>query len=117
MKKKTNLLLLFVLLSGCAQTVLYSPSSGKRLASVQGDMTGSHYSGGGVTWDVQQVSHSSAALAQGQAAANVIGATGTAVAGSAVAIGASGWVPKLIGVAAPAAGQAIPVKPVVTQAR
>jgi hypothetical protein len=114
MKRIYPILLLVALLPGCAQTVLYAPASGRRLASFQGDMTGSHYSGGGVTWDVQQVSHSTATLAQGQAAANVIGATGTAVAGAAVAIGASGWVPKLIGAAAPAAAQAIPAKAAAT---
>jgi hypothetical protein len=95
-------LTLTLILAGCAQTVLYSPNSGKRLASFQGDMTGSHYAGGGVTWDVQQVSHSAATLAQGKAASAVIGATGSSVSGAAIAIGANSWLPKLVGSAIPA---------------
>ena len=113
--KATYALLSLALMSGCAQTVLYSPGSGKRLASFQGDMTGSSYSGGGVTWNVQQVSHSTATLAQGQAASSVIGATGTAVAGAALSVGASGWLPKLIGAAVPAAAQSTLVKPAAIQ--
>ena len=115
--KYPALLLVVALFTGCAQTILYSPTGGKRLASFQGDMTGSHYAGGGVVWDVQQVSHSTATLAQGQAAANVIGATGTAVSGAAISIGASGWLPKLIGAAAPSAAQSIAQKPAALKAK
>jgi len=66
-------------LTGCSQTVLYSPHSGQRLASFQGDMTGSHYHGGGVTWDVQQVSHSAATLAGGEAFKMGADSVGTSV--------------------------------------
>jgi hypothetical protein len=89
------------LLTGCAQTVLYSPATGKRLATFQGDMVGSHYAGGGVTWDAPQVTHSSATLAQGAAAAKVIGATGAAAAGISLAAGSSGLFPQATGAAAP----------------
>lgn len=96
-----NLFLLGLLFSSCAQTVLYSPVTGKRLASFQGDMVGSAYSGGGVTWTVQQVSHSTATLAQGQAAANVITSIGASAAGVALAAGSSGIFGRAAGVVAP----------------
>lgn len=99
--------LLCLLFTGCAQTVLYSPVTGKRLASFQGDMIGSSYSGGGVTWTVQQVSHSAATLAQGQAAANVITSVGASAAGVALAAGSSGLFGKAAGVVAPPVVNAI----------
>lgn len=90
-----------LLLCGCAHTTFYSARTGKKVADFQGDMTGSHFAGYGIVWNVQQVSHSAATLAQGAAAANVIGSIGTAAAGVALAAGSSGLFPRALGAAAP----------------
>lgn len=83
---KTFLLLICTVLAvGCAQTVLYR--DGKPIARFQGDMTGTEYrleENGAVTWKSSTVDHSSATLAQGEAAANKISAAGAAIAVSGI---------------------------------
>lgn len=108
-------LLLSVLFSACAQTTFYDRHSGKPVARFQGDMTGSHYKDGPTSWDVDQVSHSAATLAQGAAAANVITATGVAASGVALAAGSSGLFGKAAGVAIPAVSQMFQPRPAALQ--
>lgn len=48
--------------TGCA-TKLYSPTTGKPLLSIPADATGVAYSGAGVTFTVQRLSHSTVARA------------------------------------------------------
>jgi hypothetical protein len=105
--KTLCLLTLAVILTGCAQTVLYDRATGKAIARFQGDMTGSHYADGGTVWDVQQVSHSAATLAQGRAAGHVVTSIGTAGAGLLISAGSSGLFPAVAGVAAPALSTAL----------
>jgi hypothetical protein len=100
-------LLPLLLLSGCAQTVLYDRATGKAIARFQGDMSGSHYADGGTVWNVDAVNHSTPALAQGKAAAHVIHAVGTAGSGLLLSAGSSGLFPAAAAVAVPAAGEVI----------
>ncbi len=100
-------LLPLLLLGGCAQTVLYDRTTGKAIARFQGDMTGSHYADGGTVWDVQQVSHSAATLAQGRAAGHVVTSIGTAGAGLLLSAGSSGLFPAVAGAAVPAVANVI----------
>lgn len=105
-----------LMLSGCAQTVLYDRRTGKAIARFQGDMIGSHYVDGGTVWDVQQVSHSAATLAQGAAASNVIGSIGTSAAGVMLSAGSSGLFGKAAGVAVPAVANMFQPRPAAMQA-
>ncbi len=76
-------LIIAVALSGCASTVLYR--DGKRIARFDGDMTGvryAHRADGSCELTGETIDHSSATLAQGQAASNKIAAAGVAVAAS-----------------------------------
>lgn len=76
-------LIIAVALSGCASTVLYR--DGKRIARFDGDMTGVRYiqhADGSCELTGETIDHSSATLAQGQAASNKIAAAGVAVAAS-----------------------------------
>lgn len=67
-------------LSGCAQTKLYDPTTGKLLASMQGDMHGAKYRSKDVEWSADTVDHSTATTAQGNAGAGKIHAIGAAIA-------------------------------------
>lgn len=74
-----------IVLTGCAQTVFYR--DGKPIARFQGDMSGTEYAmtaDGAVTWKSSTVDHSTATLAQGEAAAGKIQAAGVAVAASGI---------------------------------
>lgn len=72
-----KLLTLFAILYTSCSTTLYSPRTGHRLARFEGNMTHSHYSGGGVTWDVENVDHAVTTRAAG----SVIGTAGAAAMG------------------------------------
>jgi hypothetical protein len=77
------ILLLALLCSSCAATRFYH--EGVPIAEFQGDMTGMEFSmmpDGSVRWKSATVDHSSATLAQGEAAASRLNAAGSAVAGS-----------------------------------
>lgn len=113
---KRFLLTMPLLLCSCAQTTLFDRKTGKPIARFQGDMLNSHYVDGQTTWDVQQVSHSAATLAQGAAAANVITSVGTAAAGVALAAGNSGLFTRAAGVAIPAVLQVAQPRPAALQA-
>ena len=77
------LLVIVVSFTGCASTVLYR--DGKRIARFDGDMTGVRYvhrADGSCELTGETIDHSSATLAQGQAASQKIAAAGVAVAAS-----------------------------------
>jgi hypothetical protein len=68
---------------GCAHTTLYR--DGQKIAAFQGDMTGIEFYAapdGAIAWKAETVDHSSATLAQGEAAAGKIQSGGAAVAAS-----------------------------------
>ena len=67
-----------LVLSSCAQTTLYS--NGEKIACFQGDMTKVHYENKDIRWDADTVNHSTATLAQGEAAKGKITAAGVAAA-------------------------------------
>ena len=81
--KKILILALVILSTSCATTRLYR--DGKIIADFQGDMTGVEYTmtaAGDVSWKTISTNHSTATLAQGQAAASKINAGGAAIAAS-----------------------------------
>ncbi len=85
MKKLLSLVFVSILFSSCAQTNLYH--DGKLVASFQGDMKGVEFSSspkGGMTLKATSIDHSTATLAQGDAAAKKLNAAGTALAISGV---------------------------------
>lgn len=75
------IIVMLVFSTGCASTVLYR--DGKRIARFDGDMTGVRYvhnKDGSCELTGETIDHSSATLAQGQAASQKIAAAGAAVA-------------------------------------
>lgn len=75
------IILLILFCAGCASTVLYR--DGKPIARFDGDMTGVRYvhrADGSCELSGETIDHSSATLAQGQAASQKIAAAGAAVA-------------------------------------
>ncbi len=74
------LLLLSLFFTSCAHTTFYH--DGKPIAEFQGDMVNTEFymsEKGDYWWKSETVDHSSATLAQGQAASNKIAAAGTAL--------------------------------------
>ena len=81
--KKLFILFATILMTSCATTRLYK--DGKKIADFQGDMTGVEYmmtSDGDVYWKTTTTNHSTATLAQGEAAKSKIQAGGAALAAS-----------------------------------
>lgn len=101
---KTLFLLPILLLVGCAATKRTADKNGNFNWNIQGNyavLDINDRGKSGFTLHGEEVDHATATLAQGQAAAKVIGATGTAVTSTVVASSNAGFFTKLFGTAAP----------------